>query len=192
MSNSQAKDTMSWGFSSGLILILNIRTCEIIMKFTQDSEVTSLCFTENDNLAPRLLSGTSDGHLISWDLNTSSFKCKKKIFSRGISFIQFIATDRVSEIILCGSHMGNGLRMLAYDEQELGEYRLLKSRQGVLGNIQQIRFLNDKHLMVRTDDPSGEIFNCWIWNDSASLRLSDKLSGVKVSILCIIKIIKRI
>lgn len=186
MANSQAKDTMAWGFSSGLILILNIRTCEILMKFTQDSRVTSLCFTENDNLPPRLLSGTANGTLISWDLNSSSFKCKKKLFSSDISFIQFIATDRVSEIILCGSHKGNGLRMLAFDEQELGEYRLLKSRQGVLGNIRQIRFLNDKHLVVRTDHSEGEVFNCWIWNDSASLRLSDKSSVAKVNVYFLI------
>lgn len=180
MANSQAKDTMAWGFDSGLIVILNIRTCHVLMQFRQSSAVTSLCFTQNDNLAPRLLSGAADGYLISWDLTSAVFKCKKQLFDSALSFIHFIATDQVSEVILCGSHQGNGLRMLAYDEQELGDYRLLKTRQGLLGQVQQIRFLNDKHLMVKTDHASGEIFNCWIWNDSASLRLSDKSSASKV------------
>jgi WD40 repeat protein len=189
MTNSQAQDTMSWGFDTGLIIVLNIRTCEIVLKFNQNSAVTSLCFTENDNLLPRLLSGSSDGQLISWNLTTSSFKCKKMIFSSEINFIQFIATDRVSEIILCGSHRGNGLRMLAYDDQELGDYRILKSRQGLEGFVNEIRFINDKHLMVQSDHESGEIFNCWIWNDSASLRLSDKFSSAKVTCSNLFKLI---
>lgn len=180
MANSQAMHTMAWGFQSGLIIILNLRTCEIVMKFEQDGPVTSLCFTENDNLAPRLLSGTTSGALISWNLNSSSFQCKKAILGSEISFIHFVATDQVSEVILCGSHSGNGLRLMVYDDQELGEYRLLKSRQGLLGNVEQVRFLNDKHLMVKSDHESGEIFNCWIWNDSASLRLSDKQAVSKV------------
>jgi hypothetical protein len=118
--------------------------------------------------------------MITWDLTSSSFKCKKMLFKESVDFIQFIATDRVSEVILCGSHKGNGLRMLAYDEQELGDYRVLKSRQGLEGKVSEIRFINDKHLMVQSDDVSGEIFNCWIWNDSASLRLSDKFASNKV------------
>ena len=176
MANSQAQNTMSWGFSSGLIVVLNIRTCEIMMTFRQDSAVTSLCFTENDNLAPRLLSGGADGHLVSWDLNNSTFKCKKKLFDKDTSFVHFVATDQTGEVILCGSHSGNGLRMLAFDEQEMGDYRLLKSRQGVLGKIKQVAFVNDKHVVVATDSPWGEVFNCWVWNDSASLRLSDRQS----------------
>lgn len=180
MANSQATDTMAWGFDSGLIVVLNIRTCQILMRFRQNSAVMSLCFTQNDNLPPRLLSGGADGHLVSWDLKSAVFKCKKHLFDSGLSFIHFVATDQVSEVILCGSHHANGLRMLSYDEQELGDYRLLKTRQGLLGHVQQTRFLNDKHLMVRTDHVSGEIFNCWIWNDSASLRLSDKTSPNKV------------
>lgn len=180
MANSQATDIMSWGFDTGLILILNIRTCEVIMKFNQNSAVTCVCFTENDNLSPRLLSGSVDGQIISWDLTSSSFKCKKALFDTSIDFIQFVATDKISEIILCGSHQGNGLRMLAYDDQELGDYRLLKSRQGLRGLVNNIRFINDKHLMVQSDHITGEIFNCWIWNDSASLRLSDKFSVMKV------------
>jgi hypothetical protein len=118
--------------------------------------------------------------LVSWDLNSGNFKCKKKVFEEEMNFIYFVATDAVSEVILCGSHKGNGLRMLVYDDNELGDYRLLKSRQGPQGRVVQVRFLNDKHLLLRTDHPSGELFNCWIWNDSASLRLSAKTSSTKV------------
>ena len=62
----------------------------------------------------------------------------------------------------------------------VGEFELLKRRIGPQGNVKQLEFFGDKHLAVRTDEASGEIINCWIYNDSASTRLSDKCSNSKV------------
>ena len=183
MANSRAINIMAWGFASGLILILNIKKCEILLKFEQDSRVTSICFTENENLTPRLLTGNSNGDLISWNLQTNNFQCKTKIFQRSLDYIQFIATDQLSEMILCGSHKGNAMKMMLYDDQEVGEYRMLKQRQGPLGNVNSVKFFNDKHLILMTDDPNGEILNCWIYNDAASTKLSDKFSKTQVGFL---------
>ena len=174
---------MAWGFSSGLILTLNLKTCEILMQFQQDSPVDSLCFTENENLPPRLLSGSGSGNLISWNLNDSTFKCKKKLFNAPLDYLKFVVTDELSEVVLCGSHRGNGMKMMVYDHQELGEYRLLKVKQGPSGKVKKVRFLNDKHLVVLTDSMQSEIYNCWIYNDSASTKLSDKFSKSKVPVL---------
>lgn len=171
---------MGWGFASGLIVVLNIRTCQVIKKFIQKEAVCCLSFSENENLPPRLFSSDQNGYILSWDLKQGCFRSKSQWSTKPIGYIYFVPTDKDTEIILIGSHQGNTVQMLKSEMEMVGEFELLKRRIGPQGNVKQLEFFGDKHLAVRTDEASGEIINCWIYNDSASTRLSDKCSNSKV------------
>lgn len=181
LANSSAQNIMAWGFKSGLILVLNIRTCEVIKKFVQKEPVACLSFSENENFDPRLFSTDQKGFILSWDLRKGFFRSKSQWGCGSIDYMHYIPTDSGTEIFLVGSHSGNSVQMLKSEMETVGEFELLKRRVGPQGNVRQVEFFGDKHLAVRTDDTSGEIFNCWVYNDSASTKLSDKCFNSKVN-----------
>jgi U3 small nucleolar RNA-associated protein 21 len=74
LEQSPALDIIAIGFASGLILLLNMKTDQVLFHFSQDEGVTSLSFRLDavSEKFPYLVSGGSEGRVHIWNLGDGS------------------------------------------------------------------------------------------------------------------------
>ncbi|KAK2818486.1 hypothetical protein Q5P01_024047 [Channa striata] len=125
LQQSPAVDVVGVGTAAGQIIIHNIRLDETLMIFTQDwGPVSSLAFRTDG--PPIVVSSSPQGHIAIWDLEQRQLVAQQRhIHSTAVAATTFLH----GEPLLITNGADNGIKVWLFD-QEGGEARLLRSRQG--------------------------------------------------------------
>lgn len=153
---SPAVDIVGIGLKNGRIILHNLRYDEVVMEFEQDwGIVTSLTFRMDG--PPILITGTTYGHLVFWNLD------EKKVFAQ----IKFAHQKEVtglkclpSEPLMVSSSPDNSLKLWIFDMPD-GGARLLRFREGHSLPPTCVRFYgtNGHNLLVSGGDSTLRVFN---------------------------------
>uniref|UniRef100_A0A8C5DLI0 Small-subunit processome Utp21 domain-containing protein n=1 Tax=Gouania willdenowi TaxID=441366 RepID=A0A8C5DLI0_GOUWI len=125
LQQSPAVDVVGVGTATGRIIIHNIRIDETLMTFTQDwGPITSLAFRTDG--PPILASSSPQGHIAFWDLERRQLSAQQRNTHRtAVAAATFVH----GEPLLVTNGADNAIKVWIFD-QEGGEARLLRSRQG--------------------------------------------------------------
>ncbi|KAM6902387.1 WD repeat-containing protein 36 [Xenentodon cancila] len=125
LEQSPAVDVVGVGTATGRIIIHNIRMDKTLMTFTQDwGPVSTLAFRTDG--PPVVASGSSQGHIAFWDLERRQLINQQRHAHRTAVAA---ATFLHGEPLLITNGADNAIKVWIFD-QEGGEARLLRSRQG--------------------------------------------------------------
>ncbi|XP_067341278.1 WD repeat-containing protein 36 isoform X1 [Channa argus] len=125
LQQSPAVDVVGVGTATGRIIIHNIRIDETLMIFTQDwGPVSSLAFRTDG--PPIVASSSPQGHIAFWDLVRRQLVAQQRhAHSTAVASATFLH----GEPLLITNGADNAIKVWIFD-QEGGEARLLRSRQG--------------------------------------------------------------
>ena len=122
------------------VVLLNCRTDKVVMEFLQEQgSVTALTFRSEPRAPNMLVSGSSSGALVCWDLDK-----KKLAFVREEAHLGAVVEAKFlpGEPRLVSSGADNSLQMWIFDLPD-GSMRLLKGRQGAAGPIRKFDFYGE-------------------------------------------------
>jgi U3 small nucleolar RNA-associated protein 21 len=150
LEQSPACDVLGVGFSSGDILLINLKMDKVLFSFKQDGGdcgVTSISFRSDSasDKFPFMVTSSMDGRLHVWNLGSSSenaMKLERKLqnsldaHTASISRVHFM----YGEPIMVSSGEDNSIRVWIFDSPD-GSARLLKSREGHSGCPLKIRYI---------------------------------------------------
>ena len=147
MEQSPAINIAAIGFSSGLILLINLKLDNVLFSFSQDEgQVTSLSFRQ-DALAekfPYLASSSADGRVHIWNLGNGVEEEESRKLAETLDDAHEERVLRVQflhgEPLLLTSAADNSIKVWIFDHPN-GTSRLLKSREGHKGHPTRIRYL---------------------------------------------------
>eukprot|EP01083_Nonionella_stella_P101913 289495_1 len=174
-------DVVAIGFSNGYIVIHNVKTDEMVMRFehfnhSMNGRINGLSF-RNDGI-PYLVSVGSDCNIVIWDLK-----------QRKLSNIYYKAhQDRIitakfieNENILVTSSADNSLKMWIFDDDDddygnrSGKLRLLKQRSGHSSAPHLCAFHGRKTLLSTANDHTLRV--SWIQRDIQCLSMGQRAAN---------------
>jgi U3 small nucleolar RNA-associated protein 21 len=176
---SPACDVMGVGFSTGDVLLINLKLDKVLFSFKQEGgEVTSISFRTDvgSDKFPFMVTSSMDGRLHIWNLGSSgdaSDKLQRKLqstidtaHSAKIGKVQFL----YGEPIMVSCSEDNSLKVWIFDAPD-GTARLLKMREGHSGYPLKIRYfggITNASLRDGADAMSCEILSA---GSDGSLRV---------------------
>ena len=172
---SPLPDVVGLGTSEGDIIVANLKSDEIIMRFKQDGPVEVLSFSSDSSMETSYIATTSQRQLIFWDLNEGRVASKIEIAHGGkkINNISFLSNEPV---LVTSSGDENSIKMWLFD-LEAGKKiapRLLKERSGHSDTPNKIQFYGDYgHHILSSSDNTYLRFNS-IFKEQASKSFSAK------------------
>lgn len=194
MEQSPATDVIGVGFSSGQILLMNLKLDTVLFSFKQEGgAVTSLSFRTDSasDRFPFMVSGGADGKLHIWNLGTPSNnspaggndddddddedaityerKLEKIIedaHSGSVSRVHFLH----GEPIMISSAEDNSVKVWIFDAPD-GSARLLKSREGHSGFPLRIRYYGGSTDVSMRDNADGRSCEIVSAGSDGTLRL---------------------
>lgn len=139
-------DVAGVGFADGSIVVLNLKEDELIMALNQKDHggVTALSFRQ-DSVGGQLVSGSSKGDLVVWDLNKRvihSF-CKS-VHPGGLGSAVFLDT---LPLLLTAGTSDNALSVHIFDKPD-GGCRLLKERRGFTQDLSHLLTYGEHDLVA--------------------------------------------
>lgn len=182
---SPACDVVAVGFSTGDILLVQLKLDAVLFGFQQDSAVTSLSFRTDSPAGkyPSMASGCADGRVHIWCLGSgdpnldsdsdgeegvgadADGECVRKLHctiedghSAAVSRVHYMP----GEPLLVTSGADNSIRVWVFDSPD-GTARLLRSREGHYGHPSRIRYyggLTNVSMRDNTEGTSCEILSC--------------------------------
>jgi U3 small nucleolar RNA-associated protein 21 len=168
--NSPVIDLVGLGFSSGEIIVFNLRSLKKILTFKSENAVDSLAFSNCVEMNLSLLaSGNPNGDINLWDLNKGSlhYTIRSKNLS-AVSSLEFLPGE---PLLLATSGKDNSIKMFTF---ESGLPSLLKSRSGHSSHPNKIRFYSENtnkesfHILSLSDH---ELRNISLLNEHMSRDL---------------------
>jgi len=156
MEQSPACDVVAIGFSSGDILLMNIKQDKVLFSFRQQSSesdssrgsssaVTSISF-RTDGAAekfPYMVSGSADGRVFVWHLGCPDKQDEPRRLMLTIDDAHAARVSRVhflhGEPIMITAGEDNSVKTWIFDAPD-GSARLLRSREGHRGTSNRVRF----------------------------------------------------
>jgi U3 small nucleolar RNA-associated protein 21 len=181
---SPACDVVAVGFSSGDILLLNLKLDKVLFSFTQKGAVTSLSFRTDapayTGVSPYLVSASSLGEMHVWRLGGREGDGSDPRSARGlVCSVQDAHSAAVSRVhflegepVLVTSAADNSVKMWIFDQPEGHAPRLLRSREGHTAPPERIRYYGtgghgstDASLRDAADAHSCEIVSCGAGGD---------------------------
>lgn len=176
---SPACDVMGVGFSSGDVLLINLKLDKVLFSFKQDGgAVTSISFRTDvaSDRFPFMATSSADGRLHVWNLGSSSDSEVKQV-RKLQSTLEEAHSARVGKVhfmygepIMVSAAEDNSLKVWIFDAPD-GTARLLKSREGHSGCPLKIRYyggVTNASLRDNADAMSCEIVSA---GSDGSLRL---------------------
>ena len=180
---SPACDVVGVGFSSGDVLLINLKLDKVLFSFKQDGgAVTSISFRTDaaSDRFPFMVTSSIDGRLHVWNLGTnngtssdSEIKLERKLQSS----LEDAHTSRISRVhflygepVMVSASEDNSLKVWIFDAPD-GTARLLKSREGHSGCPLRIRYyggVTNVSLRDNAEATSCEIISA---GSDGSLRL---------------------
>jgi len=128
---STVLDVIAVALSSGVILMLNLRTAQVIFELKQKTGVTAMSFSRSGR--PILATGNSKGSIIFWELQEKRILGKLPHAHQGpITSMLFVPEDA---LVLSASSTDNCLKQWRYDEVEKEHFRMLRQRVGLSSPI---------------------------------------------------------
>lgn len=210
MEQSPACDVIAVGFSSGDILLMNLKLDIVLFSFKQDGgQVTSLSFRTDPAAQnqPFMVSGTTDGRIHVWNLGRSSDRdlvnsgSNSKVVRRLEHIMSEAHCGLVSKIcflhgepIMISMSHDNSLKMWIFDNSD-GAPRLLRCRQGHFAPSHRIRFyggvtnasIRESHdnrsleILSAGNDRTFRYFNAAIESQNKELSQKPILSKIGLS-----------
>ncbi|KAJ4454932.1 putative U3 small nucleolar RNA-associated protein 21 [Paratrimastix pyriformis] len=190
-------DVVAVGHASGLITVHNVRVDVVMMAFQQKGPVSSLAFRTDG--PPVLVSGTSEGELLQWDLSGRRLALRTSIHQGPVRGLAFLPRQPV----LVSSGDDNSVKVWAYDPAPLGESlpaptaadphpsspeaelppRLLRSRAGHAAPPTRIRFFGDDalHLLGSAPDRALRLHHTVLDHQSCELSQRAQAALKKVA-----------
>jgi U3 small nucleolar RNA-associated protein 21 len=176
---SPACDVVGVGFSSGDVLLVNLKLDKVLFSFKQDGgAVTSISFRTDaaSERFPFMVTSSADGRLHVWNLGSSS-DSEVKLERKLQSTLEEAHSARVGRVhfmygepIMVSASEDNSLKVWIFDAPD-GTARLLKSREGHSGCPLKIRYyggVTNASLRDNADAMSCEIISA---GSDGSLRL---------------------
>ncbi|XP_055327794.1 WD repeat-containing protein 36-like [Paramacrobiotus metropolitanus] len=135
---SPALDVLACGLANGQIVLHNIKTDTTIMKFRQEwGSVSSITFRTDG--PPLMITGSDEGHLVVWNLETQRLASQKeKAHSGPVTGLKCFP----SEPLLITSSPDNSIRLWIMDD-EMSGVRLHKFKEGHAAPPNRIAFYGD-------------------------------------------------
>jgi U3 small nucleolar RNA-associated protein 21 len=170
---SPVVDIVGLGFSTGEIILFNLRTFKKILRFKADTTVDNISFSNCVELNLSLLAtSTTNGHINIWDLNKNTLHYTIHAFSN-ISSLVFLPNE---PILLATSGVDNYIRMYRF-EYNTGIPVLLRHRNGHSKHPNKIRFYgesvnNDSNHLLSISDSEMRIVS--LINEHISKDISFK------------------
>lgn len=170
-------DVVAIGFSSGDIIIFNLKSFKTLIHFKSENAVEHITFSNCANLNISLLATAgSNGVINLWDLNknTLHYSITNTLSNfKSISSICFLPNE---PILLATSGYDNSIKMFKID-LNTGTPSILKQRSGHSSNPEKIRFYGDNvnnesnHILSLT---KKDLRNLSLLNEHISKELSIK------------------
>eukprot|EP01041_Mallomonas_annulata_P005529 gene5529-11138_t len=140
MEQSPACDVIGVGFTSGDILLINLKLDKVLFSFTQDTSVCTLSFRTDAVVEkfPLMASGSTDGRIHVWHLGGGSSDNKERRLLSTIEDAHCGTVSRVhflhGEPLLVTSAADNSIKVWIFDAPD-GSARILRSREGPSGSL---------------------------------------------------------
>jgi U3 small nucleolar RNA-associated protein 21 len=170
---SPVVDVIAVSFSTGDIILFNLKTFKKILRFKADTKVDHMSFSNCVEMNLSLLAtSTKNGHINVWDLNKNTLHYTIHAFSN-ISSLVFLPNE---PILLATSGIDNYIRMYRF-EYNTGVPVLLKYRNGHTKHPNKIRFYgesinNDSNHVLSISDAEMRIVS--LINEHISKDISFK------------------
>ncbi|XP_072950068.1 WD repeat-containing protein 36 [Epargyreus clarus] len=151
-----AVDVVAIALANRKILLHNIRYDETIMEFVHDWGMVS-CLSFRLDQAPVMVSGSTQGHIVVWDLEEKRVKSQiQAAHSSRIAGLQCL----MSEPLMITNSPDNSLKMWIFDMSD-GGARLLKKREGHALPPNLVRYCEPtgENMLVSGTDSSLHIMN---------------------------------
>ena len=151
---SPALDVVGLGFQDGSIAVVNLKQDEVLMTLNQKEHgpVTALSF-RLDSVGGQLVSGTSKGDLVVWDLNKRGIHSfLQSVHPGGVGTLTFL--DNLPLLLSAGS-CDNAISVYIFDKPD-GGCRLLKERRGFTSDFTQIFAYGENDLLVAGNGSNGK------------------------------------
>ncbi|KJE98002.1 WD repeat domain-containing protein [Capsaspora owczarzaki ATCC 30864] len=134
LAQSPAVDVVAIGLENASIVLHNLKTDAVLMRFTQDGPVTCISFRTGN--VPIMSSCGTDGNIALWDLEHRRLaNIVKDAHESAIARAEFLQ----SQPILLSAGADNSVKMWIFDQTD-GSARLLRSREGHSAPPTRVRF----------------------------------------------------
>lgn len=153
ISASPAIDVAGIGYMDGTLQVVNLKSDEVLMTLSQieHGSVTSLAF-RSDYSDGMLVSGTSSGDLVVWDLTKRAIHSfVKNVHSNGVGSLCFLDT---LPLLISSGLSDNAISVHIFDKPD-GGCRLLKERRGFTTDLAFILPYGEHDMIVAGDN--GEV-----------------------------------
>lgn len=170
-------DVIAVGFSSGDIIVFNLKTFKTLIHFKSENSVECISFSNCANMNLSLLATAGINGVINlWDLNknTLNYTIMKSLSNlKSVSSLMFLPNE---PILLATSGYDNVIKMFKMD-LNTGTPTILKQRCGHSSNPEKIRFYGDNvnnecnHLISLT---GKDVRNLSLLNEHMSKEFSTK------------------
>jgi len=180
LEQSPACDVIAVGFSSGDVLVMNVKLDRVLCRFKQDGgAVTSISFRTDAGLQkfPFMATSSSDGRIHMWHLGGEQKSVEDGGTARGLKFsIDDAHRDaaRVSflqgEPIMVSLSTDNSIKVWIFDAAD-GSARLLRSREGHHSHPLRIRYYGGGTSVSMRDNATGHSCEIISAGSDGSLRL---------------------
>ena len=150
---SPAIDVAGISYSDGTVQVINLKCDEVLMTLSQmeHGPVTSLAF-RSDYSDGMLVSGTSTGDLVVWDLSKRAIHSfVKNVHPNGVGSLCFLET---LPLLISSGSCDNAISVYIFDKPD-GGCRLLKERRGFTTDLGFILPYGEHDMIVAGDN--GEV-----------------------------------
>jgi len=170
MEQSPVVDILAVGFTSGKIVVVNIKTNTLLMTFESSCSINCLSFSNSTNMALSLLASSGNGEICFWDLNKKAlhYSLKEPHGKNQIENIKFLPNEN---IFISSSGENNSLKMWVFARDGLVP-SLLKYRSGHSLYPNMIRFYGDDDNKLISASKDGNIRSFSLLNEHQSCELS--------------------
>jgi U3 small nucleolar RNA-associated protein 21 len=148
-------DMVGVGYQDGSVVVLNLRSDELVMKLSQKEHGPVTCMSfRNDTVGGQLVSGTEKGDLVIWDLNKRSVHSfHRNVHPGGVGTVEFFET---LPLMLSAGKSDNALSVHIFDLPD-GGCRLLKERRGFTSDLAHLLPYGEHDLLVASCNEVGRL-----------------------------------
>ena len=156
LSASPVLDVVGVGYADGTVMVMNLKTDEVVMTLHQKEHggVTCMSF-RNDSVGGQLVTGTSKGDLVIWDLNKRSVHSfhQRIHCPGGVGSVEFLDT---LPLLVSAGDSDNAISIHIFDLPD-GGCRLLKERRGFTGDLSFLMPYGENDLLVASASEHCEV-----------------------------------
>ena len=174
MVGSSAVDVIALGFSSGDVLLLNLKTAEIIISVNIGSSVQAFSFSQDVAVAPVLFISGSKHRVFQLDLNRQELELVD--FTKNAIQYSFITSLMLEnqELLIGASNDRNTIRVIKLRDKGESVFRTLRERIGPEGPISKIRLFDNRFFATLSQ---GFLYRMSLYNDAATLKITNESSS---------------